>query len=228
MVNGINTNTGTNTANVTTAGSNTELGKDDFLNLMITQLKYQDPMDPLDSAAYSSQLAQFSSLEQLTNINTSLNNSIDANYVLTQSINNTMSASWIGKDVKLTGSTLTNSGQDEIGFGYNLPSAATNISVKIYDKNGAVVKTIENAEKGVGDHKLFWDFTDNNGVKLSSGNYTFKVTATNGAGKDITADTFRIGTINSIRFTSNGTILVVDGTEYSLSDITEILNPNEG
>ncbi|MFH0734144.1 MAG: flagellar hook capping FlgD N-terminal domain-containing protein [bacterium] len=228
MVTGISTylNNSTTTTNTSTGGS--DLGKDDFLKLMITQLKYQDPSDPLDSSAYSAQLAQFSSLEQLTNINTSLNNSIDANYVLTQSINNTMSATWIGKSVKLEGTTLTNSGQEEIGFGYNLPSEAKNISVKIYDKNGALVKTIENAEKSVGDHKLFWDFTDNNGVKLNNGDYTFKVEATNTAGNDITTTTFRIGTIDSIKFTSNGTILVVDDTEYNLSDITEILNPTEG
>ena len=88
-------NSGQSYANSQQAKGSTELGKDDFLNLMITQMKYQDPLNPMDSNEYAAQLAQFSSLEQLTNLNNSVNESIDINYLLTQSINNTILSSSI-------------------------------------------------------------------------------------------------------------------------------------
>ncbi|HPN36892.1 MAG TPA: flagellar hook capping FlgD N-terminal domain-containing protein [Melioribacteraceae bacterium] len=220
-----NINFGTNSTNsATSTKGKSELGKDDFLKLMITQLKNQDPTEPLDSSAYASQLAQFSSLEQLTNINTSLNSSLDANYLLTQSINNTMSASWIGKDAKLDGNVLSNNGQEKISLGYNLPAEASNVTIKIYNNSGALVKTLENCEKTAGDHKLSWDFYDNNGVKLSKGDYTFKVEAKTTDGKSMTVESYRIGTIDSIKYTSNGTVLMIGNVGYSLSDIAEILN----
>lgn len=215
---------GSTTTSTSTTKGKSELGKDDFLKLMITQLKNQDPTEPLDSSAYASQLAQFSSLEQLTNINTSLNTSLDANYLLTQSINNTMSASWIGKDAKLDGKVLTNNGQEKISLGYNLPAEASNVTIKIYNKSGALVKTIENCEKNAGDHKLSWDFYDNNGVKLAKGDYTFSVEAKTTDGKSMTVESYRIGTIDSVKYTSSGTVLMIGNVGYSLSEIAEILN----
>jgi flagellar basal-body rod modification protein FlgD len=215
---------GSTTTGTSTTKGKSELGKDDFLKLMITQLKNQDPTEPLDSSAYASQLAQFSSLEQLTNINTSLNTSLDANYLLTQSINNTMSASWIGKDAKLSGNVLNNNGQEKISLGYNLPAEASDVTIKIYNKSGALVKTIENCEKNAGDHKLSWDFYDNNGVKLAKGDYTFSVEAKTTDGKSMTVESYRIGTIDSVKYTSSGTVLMIGNVGYSLSDIAEILN----
>ncbi len=213
-----------NTANTPVTKGKSQLGKDDFLKLMIAQLKNQDPTEPLDGSQYAAQLAQFSSLEQLTNINTSLNNSIDANYLLTQSINNTMSATWIGKDVKLNSNVLKNNGQEKINIGYKLPAEASEVTIKIYNKSGALVKTITNAEKNTGYHKLSWDFYDNNGVKLQNGDYTFSVEAKTMDGKNMTVESYIVGTIDAIKFTSNGAMLQIGNVEYNLTEITEILN----
>ncbi len=215
------------TSGTTTSANKSVLGKDDFLKMMLAQLKNQDPLNPMDGTEYASQLAQFSSLEQLSNMNSALNTSINANYQLTQSINNTMTAALIGKEVKLDGDSLTYKGQSNITIGYELPSQAGSVTIKISDKYGNVVKTIESNQLETGDHKLSWDFTDNNGNKVPEGDYTFSVDAKSLNGNSITVQKFKYGKIDSIRFTEKGAQLVVNGVEYSISDILEIINPSE-
>lgn len=203
------------------------MGKDDFLNMLITQLKYQDPLDPMDGSQFAAQLAQFSSLEQLTNINDTLNYSIDANYYLTQSINNTLAATLIGRDVKLLRNDFQYSGQEQQTIGYNLTSNAVNVTVKIYNEGGALVKTIEDAPGASGENKLNWDFTDNDGNTVPEGKYTFEVEAIDGNDLTVSAEKFVLGQIDGVKFTSDGTVLVVNGAEYYLSDILELYDPTQ-
>ena len=201
-----------------------EMDKDAFLELMIAQLQNQNPLDPMDGTEYAAQLAQFTSLEQLTQLNDSMNKSIDANYYLTQSINNTLTATLIGNDVKLASPVLQNHGQENVDLGYNLKSDASKVKVEIYNPDGALVRTITNENISSGDHKLSWDFVDDNGIKLPNGDYTFKVTATDAKGGNMVVDTYGIGTIDGVKFSENGTTLIVGGVEYNLADVIEILN----
>ena len=200
------------------------MGKDAFLELMVAQLQNQNPLDPMDGTEYAAQLAQFSSLEQLTNLNDTMNKSVDADYFLTQSINNTLTATLIGNDVKLASPTLNNIGQDDIEFGYKLPADASNVTIKIYNEHGALVRTIENENTSSGDHKLSWDFFDDNGTTLPEGSYSFEVTANDTQGEDMIVSSYGIGTIDGIRFGEAGTTLIVGGIEYDLADVIEILN----
>ncbi len=222
---GSTTASGTAAQQIATAQGKSVLGKDDFMKLMIAQLKNQDPMNPMDGSQYAAQLAQFSSVEQLMNINTTLDTSVNANYQLTQSINNTMTPALIGKEVKLQGGTVTNNDDSSITLGYSLPATVSSATVKVFDKNGALVKEFTDANKEMGDHKLEWDFTDINGQKVPKGDYTFTVDAKDSQGAAITAGLFKYGTISGIRFTSTGTKLVIGKSEYLLSDVQEIVNP---
>ena len=223
MVNGISSTTGTQ--NTTATQGNSTLGKDDFLKLMMAQMKYQDPMNPMDNTAFTAQLAQFSSLEQLSNINTSLTQSINANLMLATSVNNTMSATLIGKEAKLSTTTIQKNGKDTATLGYTLPGEAVSATVSIYNESGALVKTIENASTTKGDNKLSWDFSDNQGNTLPDGNYTFSVQAKGSNGVDMSAANFIYGKISGVKFTDAGTKLIVNNSEYLLSDILEIVNP---
>ena len=228
MVDGV-TSIPNNTTDTVSQNSSTNMNKNDFMNLLIAQMKNQDPMSPMDGTQFAAQLAQFSSLEQLQNLNDSMTTSINANYALTQSINNTLSATLIGKGVKISGGNLQNNGQSSVELGYTLPGVASSASLNIFDSNGNLVKSFDNVSNASGDNKLSWDFTDNNGNKLPNGNYTFSVTAKGTDGSNMTADLFKIGTVDGVKFSSTGgTTLTVDGADYQLSDISEILNSSGG
>ncbi len=206
----------------------TSMGKEDFLKLMLAQLQNQDPMNPMEGTEFASQLAEFTSLEQLINLNDAMDTSINADYFLSQSINNTLAATLIGKEVKLDGSSFKNDGDENVTLGYNLSNKANSVTVKIYNEAGVLVKTIENAPKNSGDNKLIWDFTDNEGNSVPEGNYTFKVEAADAESNPISNSTFVLGKIDGVKYTSEGTMLVVNGAEYYISDILEIYNSNEG
>jgi flagellar basal-body rod modification protein FlgD len=226
MINGVNS---IGSEYYSTGGNdNSVMGKDDFLQLMLTQLKNQDPLNPMEGTEFAAQLAQFTSLEQLMNLNDSMETSINANYYLTQSINNTLSSTLIGKSVKLSGNGFKFSGQDDVTMGYNLSGPASSVNVKVYNSAGQIVKTIENAPGSSGDNKLVWDFTDNDGNSVPEGDYTFEVEATDGNGDAIAADQYVVGLIEGVKFTDYGTALVVNGTDYMLSDILEIYDPPTG
>ncbi|MFA7288892.1 MAG: flagellar hook capping FlgD N-terminal domain-containing protein [Melioribacteraceae bacterium] len=223
MVDGV---TGTSSSSLSNAVSanKSELGKDDFLKLMIAQMKNQDPMNPMDSSQYSAQLAQFSSLEQLTNLNDYMKQSIDANYLLTQSINNTLYANLIGKEVKVGGSELVVNGQNEINIGYELPENARSVDIKVYNEFGSLVKTIS-GDNSKGENKLSWDLSDNNGVNVANGNYTFKIEATAYNGDSmVPSSSYKIGKIEGVKYTDSGTMLVINGALYQSDSIIEIVN----
>ena len=221
------TNTNT-TNNYQSSQSQGVMGKDDFLKLMLAQIKYQDPLNPMDGTAYSAQLAQFSSLEQLTNLNSSVKQSVDANYFLTQSINNTLSANLIGKEVKIGSQYLVNNGENSVNIGYTLPDNAKSVTINVLDQYGNIVKSFDEKNIQKGSSKLSWDFTDNDGNKLTNGVYTMQISATNFNDQPITVESYITGIINGIRFTDSGTSIIVDSTEYSVSDILEVLNPEGG
>lgn len=219
MVNEVSSTT--SSANV--SANKSVLGKDDFLKLMIAQLKNQDPLNPMDGTEYAAQLAQFSSLEQLTNLNTYLKQSIDSNYMLTQSINNTLLANLIGKEVKVSGNELKVDGQENITLGYDLTDGVKSAKVNIYNEYGTLVKSIEASNKK-GSNKLLWDLTDNNSEKVASGKYTFEVMAYDFNDQKVNVTSYKIGLIDGIKYTENGTMLIINGVEYSAGDILEIVN----
>lgn len=199
------------------------LGKDDFLKLLVMQLRFQDPMSPLKGTEFAAQLAQFSSVEQLSNMSTQLNQSIEMNAVLAKSINNALAATFIGKGVRAGTDTFQYSGTGNVKLGYNLPSNAERVVVKVHDASGNVVRTINAAPTNKGDNNLEWDGKDDAGKELGSGKYTFTVDAKGISGELLAASRFIYGTVTGVRFKTDGTVFVIDGVEISLSNILEIM-----
>ncbi len=203
--------------------SKSTLGKDDFLKLLTEQLQNQDPLNPMSGSDFAAQLAQFSTVEQLTNMNTLLTESVSATAILNQSINNSLSTTYIGKVVRSASTQLTYDGTDQVGIGYTLPQQANSVTVQILNSSGDVVKTIDSKKLTVGDNTIEWDGTDDQGNTLGAGTYTFKVSAYDSNGTDLGATPYTTGTVTGVKFTSSGTMLIVNGQSIKLSDVQEIL-----
>ncbi len=212
---------------ITTATSNAyktdviddgSMAKDDFLQLMIAQMKYQDPLEPMSNTDMSSQLAQFSSLESLNNIYDTMTD----NVLLTQSLNNSYMTSLIGKNVKAYGNTVDYQGE-KTEISYNL-SATSNVTVNVYDEDGDLVTTINPYNQRAGDNTITWDGTDSNGEQVDNGIYTFEVVATDSEGNTVTADGYVNGYIEGITYESGSPFLVVHGTSLGLGAVISILD----
>ncbi len=209
-------------AQSSTTSTTPTLGEDDFLKMLITELQNQDPTNPLQSTDLAAQLAQFSSVSELQSINTNLQNSTNANLVLTQSISNTMAATLIGKEIKANTSNIAFDGSTQPAIGVTLNSSAADVQVKIMNSNGTVVRTIDAGAKASGDNTITWDGTGDSGNKVQAGNYTFSVSAADAQGNAISLTSYVLGIVQGVKYTSNGTTLIVNGSEINLSDVQEI------
>jgi flagellar basal-body rod modification protein FlgD len=204
-------------ANTATAGPTQTLGENDFLKLLTAQMQAQDPLNPMDSTNFAAQLAQFSSVEQLTNINTKL-----ATMTASQaSLQNTMASGLIGKKVTVTGNTVTLNGQAVMP--YTLSGDASKVTVSVYDATGALVKTAMQSQEAAGDNSYTWDGKDQNGNTLPAGRYTFAVSAVDASGQTITATPLASGIVTGITFNNNVTYLTIDNAlQVQLGDVHEI------
>lgn len=198
------------------------LGKDDFLNLLVKQLQYQDPMEPMKDTDFVAQLASFSSLEQLSNIGTSLDNSTQLNYILSQTIANTIATTLIGKEVVANSNQIHHDSNSTNRLDFNLDDAAANAEIEVKDSNGTVIRTITSNNLEKGSNSVEWDGRDNNGVRVAAGNYTFSVSAKDQDGNEVGAQTRLIGLVESVRYEDGQGYLIVNGQKISLSDIVEV------
>jgi flagellar basal-body rod modification protein FlgD len=200
------------------------MGKNDFLNLLVTQLRYQDPMNPMQDQEFISQLAQFSQLEQLKNMSSSLDTSTQVNYLMSQSIANTMATTLIGKTVVAEGSNINLTDGNSAKLSYNLGAAAANVTIKISNADGVTVKIVTQKNQASGNNSYTWDGHDDNGNLLADGSYTYEVTASTAAGETVTASNRVIGVVDAVKYQDGAAYLIVSGYKVDLSTIIEIVN----
>ena len=180
------------------------LGRDQFLTLLVAQLQHQDPLNPLESQDFTAQMAQFSSLEQLFDVNESLMN-----------IQNSMHASqkenaldYVGMEVKAAGNTLYKSGDNMDHASYYLEKAGE-VVVTIYDSNGFQVRQIQADFQESGEHDLVWDGRDEDGNVMADGIYTYEVAAIDADGYDVATTTYSKGEVTGISSQYGQTYLIV-------------------
>ncbi len=202
----------------------TKLGKNDFLNLLVTQLRFQDPLEPMKDQEFVAQLAQFSQLERLENMQNSLDTSTQVNYVLSQTIANTMATTLIGKTVIAEGSDFTLEPDRDARLSYELKADAADITITIKNSNGAVVKTMQLHDQRAGNQTINWEGRDDQGSLAAPGQYSYEVIAKTRTGETVTVEKRVIGKVESVKYTESRAYLVVGGYKVDLSGIIEIVS----
>ena len=208
-----------------TTGSQQVLGKDDFLQLLVTKLQYQDPLEPMADEDYIAQLAQFSSLEQMNNIADGIETSNEWDFLQMQSLNNVMASGLIGNDVKATYQGFYVDQSFKSTLNYTINEYAEEVNFVIRDGNGNIVATLNEKDVQPGVNSITWDCTDKQGNRVDEGYYTVGVTATKPGGGTFIPSLSLIGTVESVLYRDGAAFLRVNGTEIPLGDITAVGQP---
>jgi len=202
------------------ASAKKDLGRDDFLTLLVAQLKHQDPLNPLESTEFTSQLAQYSSLEQLFNVNENLDliSSGQENASKLQALN------FIGKEIVAEGENLLLE-QDETSMGsFNLDEAA-DCSVLITDADGSYVRQISLGSLEPGTHDFEWDGRNDSGNIQETGIYNFEVIAVTEDGQTLSVNNLITGKITGVDLEGDSPILYMGEIPIGLSQVIDISFP---
>jgi len=199
------------------------LGQDAFLKMLVAQLQNQDPLNPMDGTDFSAQLAQFSQLEQLINLNDSMESLARA--YGEKSEGDVMG--YIGKQV--TGNVdVMNVDEGTVSGGfYNLAQPA-DIMITITDADGKAIKTLYEGQQNSGSHIISWDGTDKNGKAVADGTYKYTVMANTGYGFAKVPSTVT-GTVEGVTYNNGKPYLVVQGVLLdpgSLTAVSDVNNDN--
>jgi len=194
--------------------------QDRFLTLLITQLKNQDPLNPLDNAEVTSQLAQLSTVNGITQLNNTLL-ALSGQLDMSQSL---QAASLIGKDVLVPGDKIAVGGGVSTPFGVDIISPAAKVTVSIVDAAGTTIRKIDLGPQPVGVVSVEWDGRDELDQVAPDGAYHAVVSATDADGGALAAGTLTYGKVGSVAYAADGLKLDLGlAGSVSLFDIRKIL-----
>lgn len=199
---------------------NSELDQDDFMALFITQLQYQDPMEPMDTNEMSSQLAQFSNMEATMRMADNMELLLE--YQTSQ--NNLQLLTLLDTDVKIS-SNIIGVTEDGAGSGeFTLYEAPDLCQVEIYDGADSLIRIIDMQSATAGTYDLDWDGKDMAGNDVEPGAYSFIVMAMDINGQEMEVDYSVIGTVTGIEFASGQALLTLNGyVSASVGDVSSVV-----
>ncbi|MGQ9499318.1 MAG: flagellar hook assembly protein FlgD [Dissulfurimicrobium sp.] len=196
------------------------LTRDDFMNLFIKQLQYQDPMQPMDTGEMATQISQLNMVDLMTKNNDAINKLVatDNQRIKLDAVG------YLGRDVRYTGNTLEVGVNGPKPFDLNLNNACSSCVVTIKDSNGNLIKSWDLGALGKGTHALNWDGTDATGAKVAAGNYTVSINAKDDKGNAVNVTTLTTGTVSAISYQTDGMPLfnIKNGPQISINDIQTI------
>jgi flagellar basal-body rod modification protein FlgD len=201
-----------------TKKSTAEEAQDRFLTLLVTQMKNQDPLNPLDNAQVTSQLAQLSTVTGIDKLNGTLE-SMMGSYQSNQAL---QAANMIGHGVLAPGSAISLAESKGL-MGVEFPQDVDASQILVKDSSGNVVQTIDLGPQKAGAVPLLWDGTKADGTKAADGTYSFEVKASL-AGKDVKANPLQFGIVTTVSTSASGIQINVPGMGgLTLADIRQIL-----
>ena len=203
-------------------GDASKMGKHDFLKLLTTQLENQDPTDPMKDRKMVTQLAQFSELEEMTNVSNGMEelNSGQSQTRMVQAVD------FLGKSVTAQGSNISKDENGASKLFYNLKDDAENVRINIFDKNDNIVNTAKLGSKQAGEYEFQWNGKNYKGQESPDGQYSIGISAKDASGERVKVNTDVSGTVTGVNNQEGNTLLTLqDGREVKLTDVKEVVEP---
>ena len=189
-----------------------------FLTLLVTQMQNQDPLNPLDNAQVTTQLAQLSTVSGINQLNQTLQG-LAASFAASQTM---QSAAMIGRSVMVAGSQIDLTGGQAM-FGASLAQPVDQLTVSILDQAGNVISRANAGPQNAGIVALHWDGATDAGERASDGRYSVSITATAG-GKSAAVDALAVRQVIGVTTGSGGASLNLDGGGSALlADVRQII-----
>jgi flagellar basal-body rod modification protein FlgD len=210
-----------NTTTSSTARAGIADNFDTFLSILTTQLKNQNPLDPLDTNQFTQQLVQFSGVEQQLKTNEFLETLMLAG----QNTAKSDAVSYIGKEVTSSGKTGELTDSDAVFWAYSADANAANATVTIKDDKGQVVYT-ETGPLASGPGTFRWDGVGSDGNARPNGVYTIDIKGADANGKAVKISTASIGVVTAVDFTGNVPILTIGSRRVAITDVTDVRIPD--
>jgi len=207
----------------TNPAADKKLGKEDFLQLLVTQLRYQDPTDPMSNEQFIAQTAQFSALEQMQVLNENVKSLIE----LQKSSSKTAALNLIGKQVMAENSNFTLSGGSPVKLGYSLYEDAE-VAITILDADGDSVRTVNLGKQSAGIHSYTWNGMDDKALRAQSGDYSYRVSARDADGNDVEASGTVSGVVDGLAFEGDQLYAYIEGSRVPLSAVIAVSQIAEG
>ncbi len=196
---------------------------DAFLILLTTQLKHQDPLSPMDATEFTSQLVQFTGVEQAVNMNKKLEQMLG----LMSSDTLGPGTAYLGKEIEALGNQVLLGESGGARFGVTLPQGVGAALVTVLDPNGNPVRVLP-AEARPGEQTLQWDGLGIGGARVPAGTYTLRVDAVDPTGRPLQATTSITGTVTGVESRYGTVVLTVGDREVALSDVRSVRLPVAG
>ena len=197
------------------------MGKDEFLKLLTVQLQNQDPLNPMKQDKMAAELAQFSQLEQLSNLNKKFDG-----LTKNQGVQDKFyGASFLGKEVVTTGATLKYEGEGtDADILFTLEKPASKVLVRIFDNSNNMVGEMWKENIGRGNQTFSWDGIQLDNTEAGAGEYRTQLYAWDQFADPIDVKTKTTGTVESVFFENGETVLKVDGKKVFLRDVDSFHN----
>lgn len=202
----------------TIAGQDLAENFDNFLMLLVTQLENQDPLEPMDTNEFTSQIVQFASVEQEIATNTNLEQLIG----LQRSNQSAAAVGYLGKRIEADGNTtVLKDGYAE--WNYGLPENADTVNLLVVDELGNQIFHSQGATD-IGAHRFVWNGLDDSGNPVPEGLYTLSITATGSDGNSIASSMTVVGQVDGIETTGDSVVLFVGPIGIPIEDVISILD----